>query len=83
MTVAEIVHAVTVEQLGVDEEECTPKASFKDDLGCDSLDEIELVMAFEEEFDIEIPDADAEQVERVQDAVTYLERRIAGKAQPF
>jgi acyl carrier protein len=70
----ERVKQIIVEQLGVDEAEVTPKASFVDDLGADSLDTVELVMAFEEAFDIEIPDEDAEKIRTVQDAVTYIEQ---------
>ena len=66
MAVADKVKSIIVEQLGVDEEEVTPDASFVDDLGADSLDTVELVMAFEEEFGIEIPDEDAEKITRVQ-----------------
>src|SRR5713226_9413586 len=62
MAVADKVKSIIVEQLGVDEEEVTPDASFVDDLGADSLDTVELVMAFEEEFGIEIPDEDAEKI---------------------
>ena len=65
MAVADKVKSIIVEQLGVDEEEVTPDASFVDDLGADSLDTVELVMAFEEEFGIEIPDEDAEKITRV------------------
>jgi acyl carrier protein len=65
MAVADKVKSIIVEQLGVDEEEVTPDASFVDDLGADSLDTVELVMAFEEEFNIEIPDEDAEKITRV------------------
>jgi len=61
-----------VEQLGVDEEEVTPDASFVDDLGADSLDTVELVMALEEHFDIQIPDEDAEKIVTVGDAVQYI-----------
>ncbi len=68
----ERVHAIIVEQLGVDEKEVTESASFIDDLGADSLDTVELVMAFEEEFDIEIPDEDAEEITTVSDAVRYI-----------
>lgn len=68
----ERVHAIIVEQLGVDEKEITESASFIDDLGADSLDTVELVMAFEEEFDIEIPDEDAEEITTVADAVRYI-----------
>jgi acyl carrier protein len=70
----ERVKQIIVEQLGVDEGEVTPKASFVDDLGADSLDTVELVMAFEEAFDIEIPDEDAEKIRTVQDAVSYIEQ---------
>ena len=66
------VKQIIVEQLGVDEAEVTPSASFVDDLGADSLDTVELVMAFEEAFDIEIPDEDAEKIRTVQDAVSYI-----------
>ncbi len=66
MAVAEKVKSIIVEQLGVDEEEVTLEASFTDDLGADSLDIVELVMAFEEEFGIEIPDEDAEKISNVQ-----------------
>ena len=65
-----------VEQLGVDAESVTPDAHFIDDLGADSLDTVELVMAFEEEFDLEIPDEDAEKLETVSDATDYLKRRL-------
>lgn len=70
--VEEKVKQIIVEQLGVDEAEVTPTASFVDDLGADSLDTVELVMAFEEAFDIEIPDEDAEKIKSVQDAVSYI-----------
>ena len=73
MAVADQVKKIIVEQLGVDEDEVTPDASFVDDLGADSLDTVELVMAFEEEFDIEIPDVDAEKIANVGDAVTYID----------
>ena len=72
MAVADQVKKIIVEQLGVDEEEVTPDASFVDDLGADSLDTVELVMAFEEEFGIEIPDEDAEKLQTVGDAITYI-----------
>jgi acyl carrier protein len=74
----EKVKKIIVEQLGVDEEEVTAQASFVDDLGADSLDTVELVMAFEEEFDLEIPDEDAEKITTVQDAVTYIDGHSAG-----
>ena len=76
--VEEKVKQIIVEQLGVDEGEVTPTASFVDDLGADSLDVVELVMGLEEEFDIEIPDEDAEKIARVQDAVTYIEEKTKG-----
>jgi acyl carrier protein len=66
------VKDIVVEQLGVDEEEVTEQASFVDDLGADSLDIVELVMALEEEFDLEIPDEDAEKIVTVSDAVNYI-----------
>lgn len=74
MSVAEKVKSIIVEQLGVDAEEVTLEASFTDDLGADSLDIVELVMAFEEEFGIEIPDEEAEKISRVREAVTYIEQ---------
>ena len=72
MAVADQVKKIIVEQLGVDEDEVTPDASFVDDLGADSLDTVELVMAFEEEFSIEIPDEDAEKIVTVGDAIQYI-----------
>lgn len=72
MDVFEKVKEIIVEQLGVDEEEVTTQASFVDDLGADSLDIVELVMALEEEFDMEIPDEDAEKITTVGDAVNYI-----------
>ncbi|MBE0467736.1 MAG: acyl carrier protein [Candidatus Desulforudis sp.] len=69
------VQALIVEQLGVDEEEVTAEATFVDDLGADSLDLVELVMAFEEAFDIRIPDEDAEKIRTVANAVTYINER--------
>ena len=71
--VKEKVKQIIAEQLGVDASEVTPTASFVDDLGADSLDTVELVMAFEEGFEIEIPDEDAEKIQTVQDAITYVE----------
>ncbi len=73
MAIAERVKGIIVDQLGVDEEEVTQEASFTDDLGADSLDIVELVMAFEEEFGIEIPDDDAEKISNVRDAISYIE----------
>jgi len=72
MVSEERIKEIIVEQLGVDEEQITPDASFIDDLGADSLDTVELVMAFEEEFDVEIPDDDAEKIRTVQDVIDYL-----------
>ncbi|MCK6598432.1 MAG: acyl carrier protein [Bdellovibrionaceae bacterium] len=66
---------IIVEQLSVDPEKVKPEASFIDDLGADSLDIVELVMAMEEEFDIEIPDEDAEKLKTVQDVTKYLETK--------
>ena len=68
------VKQIIVEQLGVEEGEVTPSASFVDDLGADSLDTVELVMAFEEAFDIEIPDEDAEKITTVQNAIDYAQQ---------
>ena len=67
------VREIIVEQLGVDAEEVTREASFVEDLGADSLDTVELVMAFEEEFDLEIPDEDAEKITTVNDAIEYID----------
>jgi len=78
-SVAEKVKGIIVEQLGVDEEEVTPDASFVDDLGADSLDVVELVMAFEEEFGVEIPDDDAEKITRVREAIAYIESHAKAK----
>ena len=69
----ERVKDLVVEQLGVSQDQVTPQASFIDDLGADSLDTVELVMAFEEEFGIDIPDEDAEKMVTVKDAIKYLE----------
>jgi acyl carrier protein len=75
MSVAERVKQIIVEQLGVDENQVDPSASFVDDLGADSLDIVELVMAFEEAFDLDIPDEDAEKIKTVKDAVDYIEAK--------
>jgi acyl carrier protein len=72
MSVETKVKEIIVDNLGVDGEKVTPDASFVEDLGADSLDTVELVMAFEEEFDIEIPDEDAEKLTTVGEAVSYL-----------
>ena len=74
-SIEERVKKIVVEQLGVKEEEVTNTASFVDDLGADSLDTVELVMAFEEEFGAEIPDEDAEKLQTVGDVVKYIEER--------
>ena len=79
MAVAEKVKSIIAEQLGVKQEEVTPESSFIDDLGADSLDTVELVMALEEEFGIEIPDEDAEKITTVGDAVKYIEEKGAKK----
>ena len=70
---AERIKQIVAEQLGVDEDQVTTEASFMDDLGADSLDTVELVMALEEEFDIEISDEDAEKIQTVQNAIDYVE----------
>ena len=72
--VADRVKKIIVDQLGVEEELVTTEASFVDDLGADSLDTVELVMALEEEFGIEIPDEDAEKITKVKEAVEYIEK---------
>jgi acyl carrier protein len=72
----ERVKKIITEQLGVDEEDVTPEANFVEDLGADSLDTVELVMAFEEEFGIEIPDEDAEKILTVQQAVEYINEKL-------
>ena len=72
-SIDERVRDLIVEQLGVKSDQVTPNASFVDDLGADSLDTVELVMAFEEEFGIDIPDEDAEKMASVNDAIKYLE----------
>jgi acyl carrier protein len=77
-SVDERVKQIIVEQLGVDEGEVTPNASFVDDLGADSLDTVELVMAFEEAFEIEIPDEEAEKIRTVKDAVDYITSHSKG-----
>ena len=74
---AERVQKIVVEHLGVEADKVTQEASFIDDLGADSLDIVELVMAFEEEFDIEIPDDSAEHILTVGDAVNYIQEKLA------
>lgn len=78
MSTFDRVKKVIVEHLDVSDEEVTPQASFVEDLGADSLDVVELVMGLEEEFDIEIPDEDAEKIGKVQDAVSYIEEKSKG-----
>ena len=78
-SIAERVKQIIVEQLGVDEAQVEDNASFVDDLGADSLDIVELVMAFEEAFELEIPDENAEKIATVKDAVTYIENKSAKK----
>jgi acyl carrier protein len=75
MAIEERVKEIIVEQLGVSEDEVVPEASFIDDLGADSLDIVELVMAMEEEFDLEIPDEDAEKIQTIQDAINYIKQK--------
>ena len=69
------IKGIVVEQLGVDADQVTEDASFVDDLGADSLDTVELIMAFEEEFDVEIPDTDAEKIKTVQDVIDYINNK--------
>lgn len=73
--VEEKVKEIIAKQLGVDQAEVTPDASFVEDLGADSLDTVELVMAFEEAFNIEIPDEDAEKIAKVKDAIAYITQK--------
>ena len=70
------VKEIIMDKLGVEESQISPEASFTNDLGADSLDIVELVMAMEEEFDLEIPDEDAEKIRTVQDAVSYLGQNV-------
>ncbi len=79
MDILERVIKIVCDQLQVDEEQVTPTASFVDDLGADSLDTVEMVMAFENEFEIDIPDEDAEEIKSVQDAVDYIEKRLVSQ----
>ena len=80
MAVEEKIKSIIAEQLGVKVEEVTPQASFIDDLGADSLDTVELIMALEEEFNVEIPDEEAEKLTTVGDAIKYVEAKTASKA---
>ncbi|GAB4398076.1 MAG: acyl carrier protein [Microscillaceae bacterium] len=74
--IAEKVKAIIIDKLGVEESEVTPEASFTNDLGADSLDTVELIMEFEKEFDISIPDDHAEKIATVDQAITYLEEHV-------
>lgn len=76
--VADRVKKIIVERLGVDESQVTPEASFTNDLGADSLDTVELIMEFEKEFDLSIPDEEAENITTVGQAITYLENNLQG-----
>jgi len=76
MALEERVADIIVDQLGITREEVVPEASFIDDLGADSLDIVELVMAMEEEFDVEIPDEDAEKIQTIGDAIAYLREKL-------
>ena len=76
MAVEDRVKKIIVEQLGVEADDVTPEASFVEDLGADSLDTVELVMAFEEEFDVEIPDEDAEKIQTVGRAIEYIKEKM-------
>jgi acyl carrier protein len=73
--IAERIKSIIVEQLGVSMEEVTPQASFIEDLGADSLDIVELIMALEEEYDMEIPDEDAEKIQTVEDVISYVQSK--------
>ncbi len=75
--VADKIRKIICEQLDVPEEDVVPEASFVDDLGADSLDQVELIMAMEEEFDVSIPDEDAENIGTVQDAIDYVQKVLA------
>jgi acyl carrier protein len=75
-SVLERVKKIVVEQLGVDDDQVTPNASFTDDLGADSLDTVELVMALEQEFNLEIPDEDAEKITNIEEAVKYIQEKL-------
>ena len=75
-SVEERVNKIIVEELGVNEDQVTPEAKFTDDLGADSLDQVELIMRFEEEFGIEIPDEDTEKIATVGDAAKYMNEKV-------
>jgi len=72
------IKEIIANQLGVDQEEVVPEASFVEDLGADSLDLVELIMAIEEEFGVEVPDEEAEKIRKVQDAIDYIQKHIQG-----
>ncbi len=76
MSVENKIKKIIVDQLGVEADEVKNEASFLDDLGADSLDTVEMVMAFEDEFGVEIPDEDAEKIKTVQDAISYVESKV-------
>jgi acyl carrier protein len=78
--IQERIKKIIVEQLNVEEEQVTPSAHFVEDLGADSLDNVEMVMAFETEFEIEIPDEDTEKITNMQEAVAYVEKRAVETA---
>ena len=80
MSIEAKIKQIVAEQLRLTEEEVTPEASFIEDLGADSLDLTELIMAFEEAFGVEIADEDAQKILKVKDAINYIEKRIADKA---
>jgi acyl carrier protein len=75
-TIEEKINKIICDQLDVAEKDVVPEASFVDDLGADSLDQVELIMAMEEEFDISIPDEDAEKISTVQDAIDYIKKAV-------
>jgi acyl carrier protein len=79
--VADRVKKIVVEQLGVKEDEVTNNSSFVDDLGADSLDTVELVMALEEEFEVEIPDEDAEKITTIEQAITYINENAEAQSE--
>jgi acyl carrier protein len=78
MALEERIKEIIADQLGVEQEKIVPEAKFVEDLGADSLDVVELIMAFEEEFGIEIPDEDAEKIQTVGDVINYLKEKVGG-----
>ena len=78
MALEERIKEIIADQLGVEQEKIIPEAKFVEDLGADSLDVVELIMAFEEEFGIEIPDDDAEKIQTVGDVINYLKEKVGG-----